>query len=93
MKKEEQAFTYDCDALIGDVENGRIGSTLSEGVRRFEEESIPQGELIFPDEVSGHSAAVREALHRIEISQGVTPDPDHEVIHEDILTEAATKLL
>ena len=57
MKKEEQAFTNDCDALIGDVENGRIGSTLSEGVRRFEEESIPQGELIFPDEVSGHSSS------------------------------------
>lgn len=57
MKKEEQAFTNDCVALIGDVENGRIGSTLSEGVRRFEEESIPQGELIFPDEVSGHSSS------------------------------------
>ena len=63
--KGEKHFTSDCDALIGDVENGRIGSTLSEGIRRFDEESIPQGELIFPDDASfhDHSSTSRSPSH------------------------------
>ena len=53
-------FITDCDMLLKNVEEGHLNS--EEKPRPFEEETIPRGELVFPEETS-HSQHRRSHDH------------------------------
>lgn len=58
--KDSYDFISDCDMLLKNVEEGHLNS--EEMPRPFEEETIPRGELVFPEETS-HSQHRRSHDH------------------------------
>lgn len=58
--KDSYDFITDCDMLLKNVEEGHLNS--EEKPRPFEEETIPRGELVFPEETS-HSQHRRSHDH------------------------------